>query len=592
MASQREELYHKYPFTEAAGQIRLLKLNPSESPDTIEANMAVVDLETVPRFAAISYTWGASHPTKTIHIVNISVEVGENCWYALWQARKNRPDTWVWIDAICIDQANMAEKKLQVWRMGRLYASAERVCVSFGHGGDDCDKIVDTLRRLKSGEMVLDPLRRRRPFYSSDDYSADDHSADYMWRSQRQKQWSNILQDSGDLSSLLLAHRSFIERPYWGRLWVVQEVILANIVEAWCGQYVIPWNSLIDFLEACRLISSDTERNDPLVWAPMYLDDLRRERQRGRRIPLDNFFKMLSSKKCFDPRDRIYGALELTGWTGGFELLIPYYTLRLHGLAIKVISLLRFDPFFRSETAEFDEVYEGKAIIPGRDWFSNALWVMGLLDLTYEDPQIRMSVELRTECTSVDFARVPKRSNTYSQGMQWTLVQSMDGGLAKPVLHGCYSTKTNILDIPETSITNSSMVPIYHGDRIAGWSNCELLGGDVLVSVTPDNNALSYDNCQAALVIRPTVSSLRCEIVGHAILWNGYKLLQRRYPMCECAPPSISNRTLELCMDVEDLIVFTAHARRSSEPWSIAQIQRRLAIPFTKHLFSSWAELT
>jgi len=53
--------------------------------------------------------------------------VRENCWHALLQCRQRRIQTHIWIDSICIDQTNVAEKSAQVAMMASVFAQVSRV---------------------------------------------------------------------------------------------------------------------------------------------------------------------------------------------------------------------------------------------------------------------------------------------------------------------------------------------------------------------------------------------------------------------------------------------------------------------------------
>jgi hypothetical protein len=49
----------------------------------------------------------------------------------------------IWIDAICIDQANEKEKENQIPLMAEIYAKARRVVVWLGEAKDDSDQALE-----------------------------------------------------------------------------------------------------------------------------------------------------------------------------------------------------------------------------------------------------------------------------------------------------------------------------------------------------------------------------------------------------------------------------------------------------------------
>ncbi|KAK4206900.1 heterokaryon incompatibility, partial [Rhypophila decipiens] len=106
----------------------------------------------LPKFTALSHTWGypgiyqgryfepPSHWNTPTHAVtcdgNPSFMVRTNLISALktlfFGNRKFRREEYFWIDAICIDQENIAEKEDQVKLMGKIYGRADQVWAWLG----------------------------------------------------------------------------------------------------------------------------------------------------------------------------------------------------------------------------------------------------------------------------------------------------------------------------------------------------------------------------------------------------------------------------------------------------------------------------
>ena len=59
--------------------------------------------------------------------------VRRNLYEFLEAAGTSFPRLAIWIDAICIDQFNHAEKNQQVRQMGKIYTAAENVVVWLGN---------------------------------------------------------------------------------------------------------------------------------------------------------------------------------------------------------------------------------------------------------------------------------------------------------------------------------------------------------------------------------------------------------------------------------------------------------------------------
>lgn len=134
----------------------------------------------------------------------------------------------LWIDALCINQKNESEKRIQVRKMGCVYANASVVVVWLGgyHGitkHASCkeltlpeDNYCTHARQVKEAFFLVRSLKRRR------------HSA--------QLPRDFPLGDEGRFREAVAGLRTLSRRGWWQRLWVIQEVALASrIVQIQCG---------------------------------------------------------------------------------------------------------------------------------------------------------------------------------------------------------------------------------------------------------------------------------------------------------------------------------------------------------------------
>jgi len=111
--SERVSIYDDYPLL--SHEIRLLDLVYGDWNDPIECLLHTVSLEEEPSYRTLSYTWGPIEPKHVIQINAIEFEIGSNLYHALRRLRAQRgDDLCIWIDAICINQANISEKNRQV----------------------------------------------------------------------------------------------------------------------------------------------------------------------------------------------------------------------------------------------------------------------------------------------------------------------------------------------------------------------------------------------------------------------------------------------------------------------------------------------
>jgi hypothetical protein len=79
--------FRQPPLSDPSTEIRLLKLYDGESHDDLVADMMVFRTQRAPSYGAISYAWGSSETPRDIWINGSKAWVGENCHFALQQAR-------------------------------------------------------------------------------------------------------------------------------------------------------------------------------------------------------------------------------------------------------------------------------------------------------------------------------------------------------------------------------------------------------------------------------------------------------------------------------------------------------------------------
>jgi len=92
---------------------------------------------------ALSYAWGDLEITRPSHVNEDERQVTTNLYHALRRLRKESEPRTIWIDSLCIDQANTQEKNHQVGMMGEIHRSTQKVLIWIGEPGMD-EKIGNT----------------------------------------------------------------------------------------------------------------------------------------------------------------------------------------------------------------------------------------------------------------------------------------------------------------------------------------------------------------------------------------------------------------------------------------------------------------
>jgi len=114
---------------------RLLTILPGSREDLVVCYLEVVDLSelALPPYEAVSYVWGVATIPKDLIIVNKApFAVSTILLEALLHLRNSFAPRTVWIDAICVNQNDDAERSSQVLLMPKIYITASRVVIWLG----------------------------------------------------------------------------------------------------------------------------------------------------------------------------------------------------------------------------------------------------------------------------------------------------------------------------------------------------------------------------------------------------------------------------------------------------------------------------
>ena len=130
-----QSLYRHTPLPDARTHIRLFRLlDEARSSAEVSGTLRIISFEDPPPydFKALSYMCGKDTPDHQVLVDGKKLLVQSNLFdYLTHQTPKTRSE-WLWIDAICISQHDLAEKGAQVAMMGAIYGHASSVVVWLG----------------------------------------------------------------------------------------------------------------------------------------------------------------------------------------------------------------------------------------------------------------------------------------------------------------------------------------------------------------------------------------------------------------------------------------------------------------------------
>ena len=116
-------------------ETRLLELLAGRWMEDVCCKLQTVSLDDNPSYDALSYVWGDSGDTDKITVNGCNFQATRNLIGGLQRLRSSRDARILWVDAICIDQANNQEKMQQVGMMADIYMSASSVQIFLRESG-------------------------------------------------------------------------------------------------------------------------------------------------------------------------------------------------------------------------------------------------------------------------------------------------------------------------------------------------------------------------------------------------------------------------------------------------------------------------
>jgi hypothetical protein len=136
-----------YPQLDPGGRtIRLIKLLPGEFSAPVHCQLVEKRLSSTLSYKALSYSWrngdgdDSSRDDVTILCNSKPIQISPNLYAALRRLRSPHSALSIWVDAICINQQDDAERARQVGLMRDIYQRSDEVCIWLGESnGDDGD---------------------------------------------------------------------------------------------------------------------------------------------------------------------------------------------------------------------------------------------------------------------------------------------------------------------------------------------------------------------------------------------------------------------------------------------------------------------
>lgn len=277
-SDRRESIYTESRV--ADGEFRLLQIEPAKNIATpISARIFTATLNDPPTYEAVSYRWECTRDAPCIMVNGVEFPVMENVVSLLSEFRRQAfpASPTLWIDSVCINQSCTEDRNTQVQLMGKIYSKASVVRMWLGTESDHADEAFELIRRCGPMNSI---------------------SQDVLAQS--------VINDEAGAKALT----RLLRRDYWNRMWVFQEIVLANKAVVHCGKLRAPWSNF----RWLDLVSSNHKLWLPAQVERPWLFELRRALftiahfcvSSAEACHVNNVLHSTRHLLCQDPRDKLF----------------------------------------------------------------------------------------------------------------------------------------------------------------------------------------------------------------------------------------------------------------------------------------------
>ncbi|KAI9776854.1 MAG: hypothetical protein M1839_009302 [Geoglossum umbratile] len=285
---------------------RLLRLNRRFFFSVPTCKLIHILLDEAPHFEAISYTWGDKDPSVPLVIDGQQVLVTSAVEELLCSRGSIFGTRMFWIDAVCINQTSVTEKSEQLPLMTEIYRRASRVLVWLGPQRD-------------AKETHLTRQLIKAFHYSRLSWITGVSTIDIL----------PVTFDKEGAAFIGLA--KLFAHPWFQRIWVIQEVAVAETVHVMYNGICIEWDTLALVVKEISANANLYNRMNyyryPKATSGLGLDavdtalgvlkwpnavavaSMRDLIRGGKPLPLSVLVLSTLQFKCTDPRDKIFALL-------------------------------------------------------------------------------------------------------------------------------------------------------------------------------------------------------------------------------------------------------------------------------------------
>ena len=216
-----------HPTLPRGAATRILTLLSGRYDELVRCTTRPFLLADAPPYDALSYTWGTETNAVLIELNGNPFTVRINLWCFLRRLRQLDTELVLWCDMLCIDQNNPIERGHQVRFMGDTYRDANYVWIWLGEEQAGNGRALSLL-------SDIDQIRKEVVQPTATEESLDRKIREGLVTQKISNQYGTSKRKH--LRQLMIpAFLGLLNRDYWPRVWIIQEVTLARNATVYCG---------------------------------------------------------------------------------------------------------------------------------------------------------------------------------------------------------------------------------------------------------------------------------------------------------------------------------------------------------------------
>ncbi|KAK3332738.1 heterokaryon incompatibility protein-domain-containing protein, partial [Cercophora scortea] len=255
----------------------------------LDTTLSEFEADLISSYTALSYVWGDQSQTSSIAIDGKETVITASLASALRDIRDTSRVANIWADALCINQEDIPERNRQVALMGRIYSAATHTVIYLGALTPEAETVLHSVRRR--GSAIMNQKAEHKEIVS-------------------------------------MAKRSILSRPWFTRVWILQELVLSADPWIQLGDVRLRWIDFCAFLlspgpvapSGYGLEESDDEM-DPKSSDPAIemLKMMNKARSQHESRCLFDLLRARRGMGASDPRDVVYAHLGVASSADGWS---------------------------------------------------------------------------------------------------------------------------------------------------------------------------------------------------------------------------------------------------------------------------------